>query len=294
MKLLRLRFGVSERRVCKVTGQPRSTQRQVPKPKENSDAEIIELLRKFALTNPRQGYRKAYRAVLEAGYQVNLKKVHRLWREAGLKVPFRKRKNKRARHGVAMGAHHPIDANVTWAMDFQFDATQDGKVLKLLNIIDEYSREYLTTLVDRSIDAEGVISALDGIVAEHGVPAYVRMDNGPEFISNALERWAKEMGVTLYFIDPGSPWQNGKCESFNSRLRDELLNGELFTSVTEAQLLTNKYRSDYNQTRAHSSLGYLSPHEFLALDVTTQRMVLTRSSKHRGFYAENYFRSEAA
>jgi|GEM_PF-5725658 len=101
------------------------------------------------------------------------------------------------------------------------------------------------------------------------------------------------MSVTLYFVDPGSPWQNGKCESFNSRPRDELLNGELFTSVIEAQLLTNKYCHDYNRTRAHSSLGYLSPHEFLALDVATQRMVLTRSSKHRGFYGDNYFRSEA-
>jgi putative transposase len=139
-----------------------------------------------------------------------LKKVHRLWREAGLKVPFRKRKNRRAGHGVAMGAHHPIDANVTWAMDFQFDATGDGKVLKLLNIIDEYSREYLATLVDRSIDAEGVISALDGIVAERGTPVYIRMDNGPEFISHALERWDKEMGVTLYFIDPGSPFPKWK------------------------------------------------------------------------------------
>jgi putative transposase len=201
VKLLRQRFGVSERRACKLTGQPRSTQRQVPKPKENVEAKIIDILRKFALANPRQGYRKAYRAVLEAGYQVNLKKVHRLWREAGLKPPFRKRKNKRAGHGVAMGAHHPIDANVTWAMDFQFDATGDGKVLKLLNIIDEYSREYLATLVDRSIDAEGVISALDGIVAERGVPVYIRMDNGPEVTSHALEDWDKEMGVTLCSID---------------------------------------------------------------------------------------------
>jgi len=123
-----------------------------------------------------------------------------------------------------MGAHHPIDANVTWAMDFQFDATTDGKALKLLNIIDEYSREYLaTTLVDRSIDAEGVISALDGIVAERGTPVYIRMDNGPEFISHALERWAKEMSVTLYFIDPGSPWQNGKCESFNLKIERRAL-----------------------------------------------------------------------
>jgi len=105
-----------------------------------------------------------------------------------------------------MGAHHPTGPNITWAFAFQLDATTDGKPLKLLNIIDEYSREYLDTLVDRSIDAEGVISALDGIVAERGTPLYIRMDNGPQFISHALEDWAKEMGVTLYFIDPGSPF----------------------------------------------------------------------------------------
>lgn len=193
-----------------------------------------------------------------------------------------------------MGAHHPIDANVTWAMDFQFDATRSGTALKLLNIIDEYSREHLATLVDRSIDARGVIAALDGIVAERGTPVYIRMDNGPEFISHALARWAKEMGITLYFIDPGSPWQNGKCESFNSRLRDELLNGELFASVAEAEVLIDRYRRTYNHTRAHSSLGYLSPMEFLALDVRTQRMVLTRSAKYRNFYAAPYFQADAA
>ena len=121
VKLLRQRFGVSERRACAVTGQPRSTQRQVSKPRVNVDAEITEILRTFALANPRQGYRKARRAVLEAGYRVNLKKIHRLWREAGLKVPFRKRKNKRAGHGLPMGAHHPTGPNITWAMDFQFD-----------------------------------------------------------------------------------------------------------------------------------------------------------------------------
>lgn len=193
-----------------------------------------------------------------------------------------------------MGAHPPIGANVTWAMDFQFDQTQDPKVPKLLNISDEYAREHLATLVARSIDADGVISALDGIVAERGVPVYLRVDNGPEFTSHALERWANEMGVTLYFIDPGSPWQNGKCELFHSRLRDELLNGELFASVAEAQIWCERDRETYNHARAHSSLGYLSPHEFLALDVATQRMVLTRSARYRNFYAESHFRVEAA
>ncbi len=278
-----------------MTGQPRSTQRSSPRERGSTlDAEITKLLRSFALANPRQGYRKAHRAVLAAGYRVNLKRVHRLWREAGLKVPMRKRKNKRAGYGVKMGAHHPIRPNITWAFAFQFDTTVDGKVLKLLNVIDEYSREYVASLVDRSIDAKGVIAALDGIVAEHGVPAYIRMDNGPEFISHALASWAREMGVTLYFIDPGSPWQNGKCESLNSRIRDELLNGELFTSVTEARFLTQHYRETYNATRAHSSLGYLSPEEFLALRLSDQRTILTQSSKHRNFYAANYSAPAAA
>jgi putative transposase len=149
-------------------------ERQVSKPRVNVDAEITEILRTFALANPRQGYRKARRAVLEAGYRVNLKKIHRLWREAGLKVPLHKPKNKRAGHSLPMGAHQPTGPNITWAMDFQFDATTDGKALKLLNIIDEYSREYLDTLVDRSIDAEGVISALDGIVPKRGTPVYAQ------------------------------------------------------------------------------------------------------------------------
>ncbi len=253
------------------------------------DEKLTEVLRSFALSNPRQGYRKAYRYVLEMGYKVNLKKIHRLWRDAGLKVPFRKRKNKRSNRGVAMGAHQPIAPNVTWAMDFQFDATSDGRVLKFLNVIDEYSREYLATLVDRSIDAKTVVAVLDGIVASRGTPSYIRMDNGPEFISKVIEEFASEMGITLYFIDPGSPWQNGKCESFNGRLRDELLNGELFLSVEEAQVLADKYLKRYKISRAHSSLGYLSPHEFTALGLTDQRDILRGSSTCDKFYATSHF-----
>ena len=163
-----------------------------------------------------------------------------------------------------------------------------------MNVTCEYSRGYVAILVDRSIDAKGVISLPNGIVAEHGVLLYIRMDNGPEFISHALAAWAREMGVTLYFIDPASPWQNGKCESINSLLRDELLNGELFSSVTEARVLTQHYRETYNATRAHGSLGYLSPHEFLALHLSDQRTALTQSSKRRNFYAEKYLWSAAA
>lgn len=189
-----------------------------------------------------------------------------------------------------MGMHQPLYPNVTWAMDFQFDATTDGRVVKLLNIIDEYTREHLASLADRSIDAQGVVSVLDGLVAERGAPHYVRMDNGPEFVSVAIEAWAAEMGVTLYFIEPGSPWQNGRCESFNSRLRDELLNGELFVSIDEAQSLVGHYRIEFNEVRPHSSLGYLSPYEFSSLSIADQRQVLVRSAKRRGYQATEFFR----
>jgi len=290
--LLRKRFGVSERRACKVTGQPRSTQRSSKKEPRDADDVFTDFLKGFALAHPRQGYKKAYRAAREAGYGVNLKRIHRLWQKAGLKVPFKKKRKRSSGHGIAMGAHQPVAPNVTWAMDFQFDQTSDGKVIKLLNIIDEYSRECLTSFADRSINAQGVIAVLDGIVAERGAPKYIRADNGPEFIAHVLETWCKEMEVTMYFIEPGSPWQNGKCESFNSRLRDELLNGELFNSVAEAQLLHDRYREEYNLYRAHSSLGYLSPIEFLNLAVGDQRRVLTSSAKRRGWYAKEFFRSE--
>ena len=285
-----MQFGVSERRACKVTGQPRSTQRS-SREAPSADGEAPEaFLRRFALEHPRQGYKRAFRAAREAGYQANLKRIHRLWREAGLKVPFKKRGKRRLGRGKVMGAHAPIYENVIWALDFQFDQTANGGVLKLLNVIDEYSRECLASFVARAIDAGGVIAILDGIVAERGAPSYLHSDNGPEFIAHALQAWCDEMGATMYFTEPGQPWMNGRCEAFNSRLRDELLNGELFASVTEARLLSRRYRDGYNLTRAHSSLGYLSPSEFADLPLADQRRVLANSAKRRGWYAKEFFR----
>ena len=154
-----------------------------------------------------------------------------------------------------------------------------------MNVIDEYSREALASITARSIDSLGVIAVLDDLVASRGHPIYIRCDNGPEFISKALEDWSAEMGVTLWHIEPGSPWQNGRVESFNSRLRDELLNGNLFESIQEAQSLLDIYRGEFNEFRSHSSLGYLSPKQFLELTTKDQRMVLTKSHKRRGWYA---------
>ena len=159
-----------------------------------------------------------------AGWQVNNKRIHRLWRDEGLRVPYRRKKKRLPGIGVAVGAMSPIRPNVVWALDFQFDTTADGRTLKLLNVIDEFTREALAIEVERSIDADGVVAVLDRLAAQRGAPAYVRFDNGPEFIAYAVPDWCRFNGADSLFIDPGSPWQNAWIESFNGRLRDELLN----------------------------------------------------------------------
>ena len=182
-----------------------------------------------------------------------------------------------------MGAHHAIAPNVCWAMDFQFDQTIDTRPLKILNIIDEYSRECLASFVARSITAADVVAILDDLLSQRARPIYLRCDNGGEFIANVVADWSSEVGTTLWFIEPGSPWQNGRVESFNGRLRDEMLNGELFESVKEAQVLLDRWRIQYNTYRPHSSLGRLAPEQFLAKDIQEQRRLLRKSSRSRGW-----------
>jgi putative transposase len=156
----------------------------------------------------------------------------------------------------------PIAPNVVWSLDFQFDQTRDGKALKLLNVIDEFTRECLAIEVERSITADDVASLLDRLVAERGVPCFLRCDNGPEFAAFAIADWCRFNASATVFIDPGSPWQNAWIESFNSRLRDEFLNGQLFDSLLEARVLLADWRDEYNHERLHSSHGYLTPVEF--------------------------------
>ena len=177
-------------------------------------------------------------------------------------MPYRKRKGRHRGIGTAVGAMCPIVPNALWAMDFQFDVTVDGRTLKLLNIVDEYSRECPAIVVDRSIDADRVVATLDRLVLTRGAPAFVRFDNGPEFIANAVADWCRFNGVDTIFIDPGSPWQNAWIESFNGRLRDELLNGWTFDSLLEAQVIIEDWRIDYNTNRPHSAHGDLTPTEF--------------------------------
>jgi putative transposase len=204
-------------------GQPRSTQRLAPPVPTDDELALRAWLREFSRKRPRWGWRRAATEAAKAGWQANRKRIHRLWREEGLPVPYRKRKRPLRGIGVAVGAMCPIRPNVVWALDFQFDQTADGRQLKLLNVIDEYSRECLAIDVERSIDADGVVRCLQRLALERGAPKYVRFDHGPEFIAHAVADWCRFNGTDTVFIDPGSPWQNAWIESFNGRLRDEFL-----------------------------------------------------------------------
>jgi putative transposase len=231
-------------------------------------------LRDFSRRRPRWGWRRAYTEARKTAWpQVNRKRVHRLWREEGLRVPYRKKKKPLRGIGQAVGAFCPIRPNVVWAMDFQFDQTTDGRMLKLFNVIDEYTRECLAIAVARSIDADGVVAVLERLARERGAPAYVRFDHGPEFIAGAVNDWCRFNGTDTVFIDPGSPWQNGWIESFNGRLRDEFLNVQLFETLFEAQVLLEDWRIDYNSNRPHSALGWLSPVEFIEEWLTDQHQL---------------------
>ena len=263
--MLRHRFGVSERRACTVVGLHRSTQRLTPPPVTDEETELRAFLREFSTRRPRWGWRRAAKHARREGRRVNDKRIRRLWREEGLRVPQKRRKKRLTGVGVHVGAMCPIRPNVLWAMDFQFDTTVDGRTLKLLNIIDEFTRECLAIDIDRSIDADQVVAVLDRLVIERGgPPVYVRFDNGPEFVAHAVADWCRFNDCGSVFIDPGSPWQNAWIESFNGKLRDELLNAWQFDSLLEARVIIEDWRIDYNWNRPHTAHGDLTPSEFAA------------------------------
>ncbi len=216
--VLRDRFGVSERRACRVVRQHRSTQRLLPPVVDGQERRLREFLIAFSKERPRWGWRCAWKGARRGGWVVNDKRIRRLWRQEGLRVPRRCRKKRLTGLGTQVGLFCPIRPNVVWALDFQFDTTSCGRRLKLLNVIDEFTREYPAILVDRGIDADGVVAVLDRLMLERGVPGFVRCDNGPEFIAHAVADWCRFNTVDTVFIDPGSPWQNAWIESFNERL----------------------------------------------------------------------------
>jgi putative transposase len=215
--------------------------------------------------HPRYGYRMIWAMLRQQGWRVNRKRIYRLWVQEGLKVPKRQRKKRRLgcseNSCVRRKAEHK---DHVWTWDFIHDRTANGRPLKWLSIVDEYTRECLALEVDRSITAEKVIDVLVELFRIRGVPKHIRSDNGPEFIAKAIQRWLSFAGVETLYVEPGAPWENGYVESFHSRLRDELINREEFTSLGEARYLTDAWRLEYNHRRPHSSLGYQTPAEFAA------------------------------
>jgi putative transposase len=262
--MLRGRLGVSERRACRIAGQHRSTQRREPVVAGDDEALRAEL-RAFAARRPRWGYRRAHDHLIEQGWPVNRKRVQRVWREEGLRVPRRRRKRPRAGDGAGeqakLRASRPGEI---WAVDFQADQTADGRALRMANVVDEFTRRALVMHVARSVSADELVAVLDRLVCEHGAPAFLRCDNGPELTSHALRDWCRQSGAATAFIEPGSPWQNPFVESFHSRVRDELLNVELFACLAEAKVVAADWREDYNHRRAHSALGRQTPAAFAA------------------------------
>lgn len=258
-------LNVSERRACEVLGQPRSTQRRRPGRAER-DQVLMERMKQVSRDNPRYGYRRVWADLRREGWAVNRKRVQRLWQQAGLRVPTKQIKRRRLGSGengcAVKRAEYP---NHVWSYDFLMDRTEDGRQLKLLPVVDEYTRECLAIEVDRSITSKEVIEVLSRLIEQQGEPGYIRSDNGPEFIAEAVKSWLTESGVGTLYIEPGSPWENGYSETFNSRLRDELLNMELLVSLIEARVVVEEYRQHYNRRRPHSALGYRTPAEYAEL-----------------------------
>jgi transposase InsO family protein len=220
-------------------------------------------MRKLSLERPRFGYRRITVLLREEGWRVNRKRVHRLWRREGLKVPQKQRKRRRLGHrGNSTRRRRAQAINEVWSYDFVQDQTADGKPLRLLPVVDEYTRECLTIEVERSFTAEDVVATLQYLFELRGVPKYIRSDNGPEFIAQAAREWLARAAVKTLYIEPGSPWENAYSESFNSRLRDECLDRELFESLPEARVIVEDYRLDYNHRRPHSALEYRTPAAF--------------------------------
>ena len=266
---------VSERRACTTIRQPRSTQRYHRRQRDK-DAPLVAELHRISAKHPRAGYRMATALLRRSGIEINTKRVQRLWRQEGLKVPRRQRK--RQRLGNSEGGTQQRRAervNHVWSYDFVFDQTEDGRRLKWLPICDEYSRELVALEVERRMEAKDVIRILDAAVVERGgAPEYIRSDNGPEFIARAVQDWIEQRGFKTLYIEPGSPWQNAYSESFNSRFRDEFLNRESFASVLEAKVLGKEHRRRHNHERPHSSLEYQTPVEFAHRSLATASATL--------------------
>ena len=256
---MRSQLDVSERRACSVVGQPRATQRRHLKTPDDEAALTAAIVR-LATRYGRYGYRRIREMLVADGWRVNVKRVYRIWRREGLKVPMKQ--PKRGRLWLNDGSCvrlRPERPNHVWSYDFVQDRTQDGRAFRMLVVLDEFTRRCLAIVVARRLRSDDVLQCLTDLFVTHGPPEHIRSDNGPEFVAINVRAWLGRIGVRTLYIEPGSPWENGYCESLNSKLRDELLNGEIFTTLREAQVLIENWRRHYNAVRPHSSIGYRPP-----------------------------------
>lgn len=252
--------GLSCRKACALVRVARSTLDYESK-LQVRDAEPTKRMKAFSARNPRLGYRMAREHLRRRGLPMSFQRAHRLWRKAGLQVPPRRRKRRSAKRDPRTLV--PTMPNEVWAYDFVHDSCLNGQKLKCLTIVDEFTREPLAIEVRGSIRASNVIQVLSRLISERGAPTFLRSDNGPEFVANALQDWLHHAGIEAAYVPPGSPWKNGVIESFNGRFRDECLNQEVFNNRREAAVIIEMFRKHYNESRPHSSLEYLTPAEKL-------------------------------
>ena len=260
-------------------GQNRGTQRHRPR-KVDGDRELLGVMRKIVETFPRTGCERTHRVLTGpaafGGWKVNFKRVHRIWKEEHMRVPQKQRKRRRLPGSSANGCvrHRATRRNHVWSYDFLTERTEDGRQLRILVVIDEFTREFLAIEVARSFTARDVIMTLQYLFAVRGAPEYLRSDNGPEFVAKEIQEWLARACVRTLYIQKASPWENGYVESFNGRLRDELLDRELFLSLPEARVVLDQWRMDYNHRRPYGGLKWMTPAAFVAgLDDTASGMV---------------------
>ena len=259
MEGIRGKYGLSERHACRIVSQPRGTQRYVPTIRADEDA-LTRAVVTLASEYGRYGYRRITALLRTGGWRVGKDRVQRIWRREGLKVPRKQRPRGRLwlNDGSCVRLRPERPAHV-WSYDFVAAQTHDGRAVRLLTLIDEFTRECLAIRVARRINSFGVIETMADAMLQRGVPEHIRSDNGPEMTAKVVRDWLGRLGSKTLFIEPGSPWENGYCESFNGKLRDELLNGELFYSLKEARIVIEQWRRHYNTRRPHSALGYRPP-----------------------------------
>ncbi len=273
--------GLSQRRSCELCGFSRSTCRYASRTPQPDEALLVEQLQAFSQNRRRRGYRLVYQELRRNGWTVNHKRIYRLWQEQQLSVPMR-RVRKKWRSGASVSEVLAGGPGQIWCLDFLQERTVGGRSVRVLCISDEFTRQSLSIDARSSFVSERVCHVLEQLFERQGVPRMLRLDNGPEFIALALRGLCHRRGIQLGFIAPGKPWQNGFAESFHSRLRDEFLDGEVFWSVRQAQVLLDSWRRYWNERRLHSSLGYVPPDEFAANWVESSKEKVETDMKSQG------------